>query len=190
MVLNTACLLLILWFYISVFALHRYNPKKSHSDALKHRKRVGGCFQSNKIIFYMQFTHVFLPENTVCSKSCSAATHKYCIQEEDGPVCSCMINFKKKAEQCVAWVLRFYCVPVLQAKVGEKNISQGQLQPEQAAATWGAERCPRGIEGGVTGCGVTSFGVFTPWHWSFVCTHNTSEERQGDSRSPVSRWRA
>ncbi|XP_077640968.1 mucin-13 [Lonchura striata] len=44
---------------------------------------------------------------SVCSKSCSRAKHKYCIQEEDGPVCSCMINFKKEAEKCVACSVGF-----------------------------------------------------------------------------------
>ncbi|XP_059332482.1 mucin-13 isoform X2 [Ammospiza nelsoni] len=38
----------------------------------------------------------------VCSANCSAAKHKYCIQEKDGPTCRCMINFKREAGECVA----------------------------------------------------------------------------------------
>ncbi|XP_037999260.1 mucin-13 isoform X5 [Motacilla alba alba] len=39
---------------------------------------------------------------SVCSQNCSAAKHKYCVQEEGGPTCKCMINFKKEAGECVA----------------------------------------------------------------------------------------
>ncbi|CAN8218505.1 unnamed protein product [Coccothraustes coccothraustes] len=39
---------------------------------------------------------------SVCSSHCSAANHKYCVQEEEGPTCKCMINFKTEAEECVA----------------------------------------------------------------------------------------
>ncbi|XP_054134436.1 mucin-13 [Melozone crissalis] len=38
----------------------------------------------------------------VCSANCSAAKHKYCIQEKDGPTCKCMVNFKREAGECVA----------------------------------------------------------------------------------------
>ncbi|XP_057884492.1 mucin-13 [Melospiza georgiana] len=38
----------------------------------------------------------------VCSANCSAAKHKYCIQEKDGPTCKCMINYKMEAGECVA----------------------------------------------------------------------------------------
>uniref|UniRef100_A0A8C5JQ79 Mucin-13 n=1 Tax=Junco hyemalis TaxID=40217 RepID=A0A8C5JQ79_JUNHY len=38
----------------------------------------------------------------VCSANCSAAKGKYCVQEKDGPTCKCMINFKRKFEECVA----------------------------------------------------------------------------------------
>ncbi|KAM4776731.1 mucin-13 [Cyanocitta cristata] len=59
------------------------------------------CFQSNKIIFYLQFTHVFLPENTACS-NCSEEEHKHCVKEKTGPTCKCMTNFKKEDVNCVA----------------------------------------------------------------------------------------
>ncbi|XP_059708646.1 mucin-13 isoform X6 [Haemorhous mexicanus] len=39
---------------------------------------------------------------SVCSKNCSAENHKYCVQEEEGPTCKCMINFKTEAGECVA----------------------------------------------------------------------------------------
>ncbi|XP_066410140.1 mucin-13 [Molothrus aeneus] len=39
---------------------------------------------------------------SVCSANCSAAKHKYCVHEEEGPKCKCMINFKKEAGECVA----------------------------------------------------------------------------------------
>ncbi|XP_077037788.1 mucin-13 [Agelaius phoeniceus] len=39
---------------------------------------------------------------SICSANCSAAKHKYCVQEEEGPACKCMINFKKEAGECVA----------------------------------------------------------------------------------------
>ncbi|XP_050832970.1 mucin-13 [Serinus canaria] len=39
---------------------------------------------------------------SVCSKNCSAENHKYCVQEEEGPTCKCMINFKTEAGKCVA----------------------------------------------------------------------------------------
>nr|XP_026648105.1 mucin-13 [Zonotrichia albicollis] len=43
----------------------------------------------------------------VCSANCSAAINKYCVQEEDGPICKCMINFKSKDEECVACTVGF-----------------------------------------------------------------------------------
>ncbi|XP_066046386.1 mucin-13 isoform X2 [Chamaea fasciata] len=39
---------------------------------------------------------------SVCSKSCSAAGHKYCVNEEEGLTCKCMTNFKKDSGSCVA----------------------------------------------------------------------------------------
>ncbi|XP_068051460.1 mucin-13 [Anomalospiza imberbis] len=39
---------------------------------------------------------------SACSKTCSSEKNKYCVQEEDVPTCRCMVNFKKKDEECVA----------------------------------------------------------------------------------------
>ncbi|XP_066179447.1 mucin-13 [Sylvia atricapilla] len=39
---------------------------------------------------------------SVCSKSCSAEAHKRCVNEEEGPTCKCMINFKWENDNCVA----------------------------------------------------------------------------------------
>ncbi|XP_056352507.1 mucin-13 isoform X3 [Oenanthe melanoleuca] len=38
---------------------------------------------------------------SACSKSCSAAKHKYCVKEEEVPTCKCMANFKTKLGDCV-----------------------------------------------------------------------------------------
>ncbi|XP_064291143.1 mucin-13 isoform X17 [Passer domesticus] len=43
----------------------------------------------------------------VCSKTCSALKHKYCIQEEVGQTCKCMINFKNQDGECVACSVGF-----------------------------------------------------------------------------------
>lgn len=48
---------------------------------------------------------------------------------------------------------------------------------------------PKGESRWTNSCGVTSCGIFIPWHSSFVCTYNTSEESQREPRSPVSQWR-
>lgn len=134
MVLNNDHLLLILCFCISVSVLHRYSPKKSHSDALKHNKVV--CLQCNKkrwwggeIFSNVDFFGAIFnspSENTDCSKDCSAEENKYCAKEKGTPTCKCMPNFEKKNDKCVPWVLSFFlCSCVLGKDREEEHLAWG-----------------------------------------------------------------
>ncbi|KAL2302163.1 hypothetical protein Nmel_009580, partial [Mimus melanotis] len=39
---------------------------------------------------------------SACSNTCSAKANKYCVKEQDVPICKCMANFKNESGNCVA----------------------------------------------------------------------------------------
>ncbi|XP_053804419.1 mucin-13 [Vidua chalybeata] len=87
-----------------------YNVAK-HCDIYQCDPKTTVCeeeeFPECKCKPYLEKTKWDTRSCSACSKNCSAMKHRYCVQEEDGTTCRCMINFKEEAEECVACPVGF-----------------------------------------------------------------------------------